>query len=234
MDMMTSLVADRRTVSDEALEAFLTTIAAQDQADAIALVSSAKAELDPIIAAERRGSTRLAQISVELNKQPTQAADDLALALIAGRSLSETKTARQDLQNEQAQLRDAMSSLARQRNGAQKKLELAKSAARQPYAIAVGNLLEEVKATTREHLAGLVACYAAAETLSKTAELRGYAGLIEALRDVIDRAQMRGADLVLPNASGVDAPQDARRAVQALADLGEPLGFQPHTRINRV
>lgn len=235
MNVMTnSIHADRQTISLAALDTFKAAIAAQDSTDAIAAIAKAQKELDCIIAAERTGQARLDKIASELRKQPGQSADDLAAALIAGSGLADKTSSRTQLDAEAAKLREAMGVLARQRAAAQQNLEQTRIAARRPYSVEAAKLLEEIKETARGHVAGLLACYAASDTLSRTADVRGANPTISALRDMLDRASIRGADLLMPKPSGTEAPADAQEAIGVLADLGEPFRFQAFTRISRV
>jgi hypothetical protein len=231
MNMHTMIAADQRTIPQEALDAFASAIAAIDPADAISRIDTAWVELQQIVTAESRGRARLEEIASELAKQSSDSADDLATALIAGRQLTDQTTSRAELGAERSKLQEAMASLARRRSAAQRKIDDAMMAARRPYSIEAAKLIEEVAGTARQHMAGLLACYAAAETLSRTADIRGVDRLKQTLREMLRMAQRDGVDLLASNLENLGAPGDAQQAIAILAEAGERFGIQAITQV---
>ena len=140
---------------------------------------------------------------------------------------------RDALNAEADMVRAGLASLAREHREMQRSLEFALQVARRPFVAEAEKLIDQITATARQHLVGLLACYAAANALTTSADLRGNNRLLDGMKDILARAQVRGAGLLDSGEQSVDVPTDALEAMTALAALGSPFDFAAIGRVYR-
>jgi hypothetical protein len=220
--------AARQTIAPDALRAFKREVTAHAAELSSSSIGEAKRELDKLAAAESAGRARLAEISEATRElADDRAGKSVAAALIAGRSLADEARSRENLQSEAERLHAGLVELNRLRNVADSQLRAGLDNARRPFRVASEGLVASIAETARQHVAGLLACFAALDALQQAVRPLSSPLLHTGLKDMLARAQIRECRLLERGGGKVDVPEDARAAIGALVALGGPLDFGP-------